>query len=167
MIPLAETKQSSIKYFILNAVLQARSRGASSAEVAHQLHLSTQLANYHLLRLAREGLIQRIEVKKITYHKPYVRYRISPEGKSRLDGLLLELVGGRLEKTELDEIIDLDFQNLHTLFRQFVDKVKNLVMPAQLELLNFLREAVTGEIEKLQQAMKLRLAAVKEIPYTI
>ncbi len=136
-------------------------RGASSVELAHQLHLSTQLTNYHLLRLAREGLAQRIESKKVAYHKPYIRYKISQEGKKRLDSFLLGLSGGRLEKTELDELIDLDFQNLHTLFRQLVDAIKAQLMPPQLELFNFLREAVAGEIDKVQQAMKLRLAAAK------
>ncbi len=136
-------------------------RGVSSVEVANKLRLSTQLANYHLLHLAREGLITRIELKKVTYHKPYVKYIISQEGRMQLDGCLLDLAGARLEKTELDELIDLDFQNLHTLFRRFVDAVKKLVMPSQLELLNFLRETVAGEIDKVQDAMKLRLAAAR------
>ncbi len=136
-------------------------RGVSSVEVANQLHLSTQLANYHLLHLAREGLITRIELKKVTYHKPYVKYIISQEGRMRLDGCLLDLAGGRLEKTELDELIDLDFQNLHTLFRQFANALHAVATPPQLELINFLREAVAGEIDKVQDAMKLRLEAAR------
>ncbi len=158
MITVAETKQSLIKYSILNAVLQSRLRGASSAEIAHHLSLSTQLANYHLLRLVREGLVQRVVAKKIAYHKPYVKFTITVDGKRRVDSYLSGLVGGHLEKTELDEMIDLDFQNLDTLFRQFVDAVKVFIVPSQWEMLNFLRGTVIGEINKLKLAMKLRIA---------
>ncbi len=161
---MAETKQSLLKYSILNAVLQSRSRGISSVDAARQLKLSTQLANYHLLKLAKEGLVQRVEAKKIAYHKPYVKYTITLEGKKRSDSFLFGFAGGTLEKTGLDEMIDLDFQNLHTLFRQFVNAIKSLLMPSQWEVLNFLRGTVSGEIDKLQQAMKFRLAAAKASP---
>jgi len=161
---MAETKKSLINYSVLNTVLQMRSRGASSAEIARHLGVSTQLANYHLLHLTSEGYVERIEAKKVIYHKPYVRYAISQEGKKRLDALLIALAGGQLEETELNDLIDLDFQNLHTLFRQFVEAIKAFISPAQWELLYFLRGTVTGEISKVQQAMKLRLTGAKKGP---
>jgi len=147
-----------IKITILNVLLHAREKGYSSGEVAEKLGISTQLANYHLLRLAKESLAARKKTKETARNKSHVKFSITPEGKKFLDELLLVLSGTWQESEEIGNLVDLDFQNLQTLFRQFSDAVKPLVPATQWEVFNFLRTAIVEEIDKLRTTMKIRVA---------
>ena len=152
-----------VKIAILNALLLARGRGISSKAVAVQVGISSQLANYHLLRLARENLASRIVRKYAARGESHVKYTIMPAGKVLLDNLLTAISGVYQEPTAKINLIDLDFQNLQTIFRQFADSVKILVPPADWEVFNFRRTAVAKEIDKLRQIMKIRIASGEEI----
>jgi predicted ArsR family transcriptional regulator len=157
MRSLGERANKSVKISILNALLHARARGYSSGEVAKNLGITPQLANYHLLRLARENLVAKIEGRRVKRDIPHVRFVLAPAGKQFLDELLLNLAGMGQEPEETASMVDLDFQNLQTLFRQFTDAVKPLVPATQWEIFNFLRAAIVEEIDKLRQTMKIRV----------
>lgn len=161
---MSETALPYAKIAVLNALLQARGRGISSKILAAQVGISPQLANYHLLRLAREGLASRTLKKFATRGESHVRYAITPEGKAYLDNLLTALSGACQEPETRAEVIDLDFQNLQTIFRQFGESIKPLVPPVEWEWFTFRRTAVAKEIEKLRQIMKIRMARREEIP---